>query len=119
MICIQCGQNNVEGNKFCSSCGAKLTNIEDVKPEISLDTAASDILDGNTQAEETVEGNLNDSVSDAEEAVTQAASDMEETVDNAFDEMKDDAKTSDSAADTGSSYYDAGSFSSSYIYDDN
>ena len=58
MICIQCGQNNVEGNKFCSSCGAKLTNIEDVKPEISLDTAASDILDGNTQAEETVEGNL-------------------------------------------------------------
>lgn len=118
MICIQCGQNNVEGNKFCSSCGAKLIEIEDVKPEISLDTAASDILEGNTQ-EETVEGNLNDSVSDAEEAVTQAASDMEDTVDNAFEEMKDDAKTSDSADDTGSSYYNAGSFSSSEIYDEN
>lgn len=119
MICTQCGSDNAEGNKFCSSCGAKLTEIEDVKPEISLDTAASDILEGNSPAEETVEGSLNDSVSDAEEAVTQAASDMEDAVDNAFDEMKDDTKASDSTADTGSSYYDSGSFSSSEIYDEN
>lgn len=95
MICVQCGKDNDEGNKFCSACGAKL-------PEISLDTAASDIIEEGAPVEETVEGSLNDSVSDAEETVTQAASDFEDTVDNAFDEMKGDT----------------GSYSSSNVYDE-
>lgn len=112
MICAQCGKDNVDENKFCSACGAKLPEAEEAAPEISLDTPASDILDGGSAdvaSEDVSVDSLNDSVSDIEENVTGAAADMEDTVDNAFEEMKGDA---------GSSDYEESSYSSSDIYDD-
>lgn len=113
MICVMCGKNNVEGSRFCTSCGAKLSDAYDEdKSEITLDTPASDILDEKYSSEET----LNESLSDAEETVTEAASDVEDVADNAFEEMKADAQSSD---DQESSYSDAGSYSSSGIYDEN
>lgn len=113
IICTSCGKENVDDGKFCTSCGAKLPEAEEIKPEITLDDAASDILGG-----ETVSESLNESVNDAEKAVTQAASDMEDTVDNAFEQMKGDT-ASGADSNTKSSYYDAGSYSSSDIYDEN
>ncbi|MBR4718904.1 MAG: DUF4190 domain-containing protein [Lachnospiraceae bacterium] len=112
MKCSLCGADNIDNGKFCTSCGAALTKPEDIKPEISLDQAASDILNGGSESEDAIEGSLNDSVNDVEEAVTQAASDMEDAVDNAFEEMKGDTQASEESDDTGS-------YSSSDIYDEN
>ena len=113
MKCTSCGFDNTEGNKFCSSCGAKLPEAEETAEEISLDTPASDILNPEADAEGTDEA-----VSDPEDAVTQAAADLEDAVDNAFDEMKDTAQTSEDNADTGSSYYES-SYTSSDVYEEN
>lgn len=119
MKCSKCGADNVDNGKFCTLCGAKLPDADEIKPEISLDQAASDILNEGEALADTVVDSLNESVSEAEDAVTQAASDMEDAVDNAFEEMKGDTTGSDSSKDTENSYYDNSSYSSSDIYDEN
>lgn len=109
-ICAECGAENIDNGKFCTLCGAKLPETEDVKPDISLDTPASDVIgsgSGNDAA-----GDIDEAVNDAEEGVNKAASDMENAADNAFDEMKGNAESSKG----GSSGYEQSSYSSSGIF---
>lgn len=80
MICSNCGQEILDGSKFCNNCGAKIEEVENTVEEYT-EPAPEAVTDS---SEPEAASPIDEQMNAAEEAYEQAASDLSDTADQAM-----------------------------------
>ena len=92
MICSNCGQEILEGSKFCNNCGTKIEEVDNTVEEYTEPVAepveeaaaeAGDAASTDTASADT-ESAIDEQLDSAKEAYEQAASDLSDTADQAM-----------------------------------